>query len=350
MKHQPQLDGLRALAVLMVLAHHVFHAPVLWAGVDLFFVLSGYLITGILLRDCERMSFGGMLGNFYLRRAQRILPAYVLFLAIAALFVGAELRALWPYYAGFAQNVPYAFGRTPTPLTPLWSLAVEQHFYLVWPVLVYFAPRRWLGWILGAIVVAEPLLRFACTPLFHSADAIYMLTPFRLDTMALGALAALLLPRVKAANAMRWSWVAMAGGVVAYGLLAHHHPWFHREANSAVFNALGYTLNLAVMGGLFVWLVAAPESWAAKLLAWRPLRGLGRISYMFYLLHVLVMVEVEKHVRSGAAVFVLTLAIAAGLATVSWLAWERPILRLGKRAGKKQLVAAGVAAAPIAVQ
>ncbi|MBE7159476.1 MAG: acyltransferase, partial [Rhodospirillales bacterium] len=72
----PQLDGLRALAVLMVFLHHAYKIPLLWSGVDLFFILSGYLITNILLRDSARMPFRSMLGHFYLRRAQRILPAY----------------------------------------------------------------------------------------------------------------------------------------------------------------------------------------------------------------------------------------------------------------------------------
>ena len=313
----------------MVFLHHALQVSLLWAGVDLFFILSGYLITNILLRDCERLTFGKMIGRFYLRRAERILPAYLLFLAIAFYFVRDDLIRLWVYYVTFLQNVPYAFGMLHGfILVPLWSLAVEQNFYLFWPLLIFFLPRRWLAPMMIGLLLGVPVLRAVCTPLFSKPEAIYTLTPFRLDAMAAGALAALLLPHCKPAITIRLAQVAMATGIVAYFLLGMH-PWFRRGANTVAFNTLAYSLNILVLGGLFVWAALSKDTPLTRFLSSPPLRGLGRISYMFYLLHLLVLMLAERYFGrlGGAAVgFVVTTA----LATLSWFLVEKPILSLSK--------------------
>ncbi|MEO6924498.1 MAG: acyltransferase, partial [Bryocella sp.] len=253
MKYQPQLDGLRAVAILAVFVQHAFPVPLLWAGVDLFFILSGYLITSILVRDREKHTFGTLAKNFYLRRAQRILPAYLLFLGFVAIFAAENLHGMGLYLVTFFQNVPFAFHWMRIgALDPLWSLAVEQHFYLLWPVVIFFIPRRWVIRILLATLVLVPVLRALCTPLFSSPDAIYSLTPFRIDAMAVGALAAFLLPHVNRQTAIRWAKAAMVSGMALY-VVGNHFSAFHRQANTAIFNGLGYSLNLLVLGGLFVW-------------------------------------------------------------------------------------------------
>lgn len=323
----PQLDGLRAVAVLMVFLHHAFAVPLLWCGVDLFFILSGFLITNILLRDSGRMSFGALLRNFYLRRAQRILPAYLLSLALIAVLLPQPWGRLWPFYAFFLQNLPYGlhwigFG----PLVPLWSLAVEQHFYLVWPFVVFFLPRRGLIPVLLGIVVAVPLLRAVCTPLDLPPEAIYALTPFRIDAMAAGALAAVLLPLVPVERSRRLAIGASIAGMVAYALLARHH-WFRRDAHSITFNTLAYSLNILVLGGVFVWTVLGDaRHWAIRLLASTPLRALGRVSYAFYLFHLTVLLYMGRFVARhwvAPATFVGALL----LASLSWFALEQPVLR-----------------------
>ncbi len=331
MAYLPQLDGLRAVAILMVFLHHAYAVPMLWSGVDLFFILSGYLITNILLRDSRRLSFGKLLGHFYLRRAQRILPAYGLAILLIALFSTQNWSRLWPFYAFFLQNVPYAFHWVGFgPLIPLWSLAVEQHFYLVWPFLVYFLPRRALAPALVAVLAVVPLLRALCTPLFAYPEAVYVLTPFRIDTMAAGALAALLLPQVNAQKATRCAQVCILLGVVVYGLLALH-PDFRRGDNTVLFNTWAYSLNIVILGGLFVWTTLAPaSSWIARALSVFPLRLLGRVSYAFYLLHLLVLERLEPWLPAALAplgCFVVTLA----LALLSWYLLEKPILALGRR-------------------
>lgn len=325
----PQLDGLRALAILMVFVHHAYAVPLLWSGVDLFFILSGYLITNILLRDSARMTFGALLRHFYRRRAQRILPAYALALALIALFSTANWRQLWPFYAFFLQNLPYAFHWVGFgPLIPLWSLAVEQHFYLVWPFLVFFLPRRALVPTLLGILVAVPLLRALCTPLFAFPEAIYVLTPFRIDTMVAGALAALLLPRLHAQHTLRWAQLAMVLGLCAYALLARS-PAFRRGENTVLFNTWGYTLNIVILGALFVWTALASErSWLYRVLSSRALRLLGRVSYTFYLLHLLVLTRVAAMVPA-ALVPLAGFAGTFALALLSWHLLEKPVLALG---------------------
>jgi peptidoglycan/LPS O-acetylase OafA/YrhL len=312
----------------MVFLHHAFHVPLMWSGVDLFFILSGYLITGILLKDVDRLSFPALLKKFYVRRAERILPAYLVFLAIALFFTASSLGHLWPYYAFFLQNVPYAFHmQAPDALTPLWSLAVEQHFYLFWPAIIFFVPRRALAPLMIGILCLEPVLRAFCTPLFAGADPIYVLTPFRLDAMAAGALAALLLPRCRRPQTIRWAQAAMALGILSYILLAPH-PWFRRSANTIPFNSLAYSLNILILGGLFTWVVLSENTWLTRLLSNPLLRGLGRISYMFYLLHLLILDQTSTHIPGRTSAAAVAFVITTGMAALSWFLIEKPVLSL----------------------
>ena len=328
-QHIPQLDGLRAIAVLMVFCHHALSIPLLWSGVDLFFILSGYLITTILLRDCKRMSFGKMLGRFYLRRAERILPAYILFLLIAYPFVRTELHHTWGYYVCFLQNVPLALGLVNSgPLTPLWSLAIEQHFYLFWPVLIFFLPSRWLIPSMLFLLIGTPVLRIVCTPLFDHSAYIYALTPFRLDALAAGSLGALILPSCRASLGIRSAQMAMIVGTICYAVLAFHHPWFRRSANSASFNGLSYSLNILILGGLFVWVCLSQNLWLTRILSTPVLCWVGRISYSFYLFHLLVLMLLQRYLtRSLAAVCGLAITIA--ISSLSWSLIEKRVLALG---------------------
>ncbi|MEO6923892.1 MAG: acyltransferase, partial [Bryocella sp.] len=213
-------------------------------------------------------------------------------------------------------------------LDPLWSLAVEQHFYLLWPIVIFFIPRRWVIRILLATLVLVPVLRAVCTPLFSSPDAIYSLTPFRIDAIAVGALAAFLLPHVHRPTAIRWAKAAMVSGMALY-VVGNHFSAFHRQANTAVFNGLGYSLNLLVLGGLFVWVSLDEGSMLARLLSLSWLRGLGRISYCFYLFHFGVLCLLRDRMPRVEAALA-TFAITTVLATASWYCVERPILRLGR--------------------
>lgn len=338
MRHIPQLDGLRAMAVFAVFAHHAFHVPLLWCGVDLFFILSGYLITGILMRDVQRHNLGTLLGKFYLRRAERILPAYALCLVALVFTQAVDWRRLWPYYGFFLQNVPYAFHWIPSgPLVPLWSLAVEQHFYLVWPFLVYFCSRRQLLRFLIGILVVVPILRIVCTPLFPTSDAIYCLTPFRIDAMAAGGLLAVILPHCDREKVLRSAQICLAVGLMIYAVLALQ-PWFRRPLNNAGFNGIDYSLNILVLGSLFVWaILARSEGLLVRTLSNPVLRFFGRISYMFYLSHLFFLQIVTRVVPSHLAATMTGFAVTTAFATLSWYLYEKPILNLSRHHKKVEL-------------
>lgn len=200
----PALDGVRGLAISLVLWCHAMpgglpNHPRLawvvklgrfsWSGVDLFFVLSGFLIGGILLDAAASPAY---FKTFYIRRAYRILPPYALLLAIALL---VERGFAWlPPYLFFLQNFWMAAkGYFGIPLLGVtWSLAVEEQFYLSLPLLIRYTPRRVLGGVLGLVVLCAPLLRSLA---FHSfagrALAAYVLMPCRADALCSGVLIAL---------------------------------------------------------------------------------------------------------------------------------------------------------------
>src|SRR5258707_5583221 len=183
-----QLDGLRAIAVLAVFAQHAIKAP-LWMGVDLFFVLSGFLITGILLeRKARQQSY---FGYFYARRVRRILPPYILLMIVSSLVFGLGWAEHWQWYVFFATNIGNALGQSGhDSLNVLWSLAVEEQFYIFWPFVVLLLPERALAVVAAALIVIVPLLRAVATPWFDTFWPIYYLTPFRMDLLSAGALLA----------------------------------------------------------------------------------------------------------------------------------------------------------------
>ncbi len=180
-----QLDGLRALAIVSVFLHHALHVKLLWMGVDLFFVLSGFLITGV-LTDAKRYSLAGFFGHFYSRRVRRILAPYLLMLFLASFIFGTAWLKHWYLYI-LLTNLLLPLGIPhPTAFDPLWSLAVEEQFYLVWPFAVYFLSTRRLRQLCIALIVLAPILRGAF--LFQRHWPIYTLTPFRMDLLAAGGL------------------------------------------------------------------------------------------------------------------------------------------------------------------
>ena len=229
MRRIPELDGLRGIAILMVLVHHtefaLVHAPWLahrlWLGVDLFFVLSGFLITEILLR---RPTGRGFVRNFYVRRALRIWPAYYLLLLVVWLFgaplFGEALR--WGplfYHLSFTQCVPFAPGYLAyhPALRSTWSLAVEEQFYLVWPPLTLWLRRQALAVLLAAIVLVAIIAR-------AEGGWLHQLVT-RGDALALGSLLALYLTGTAPGAARRLRTVAAlagTGGLAVAGALAFH--------------------------------------------------------------------------------------------------------------------------------
>lgn len=328
MQRVPQLDGLRAIAILMVFAHHALHVPFLWTGVDLFFVLSGYLITGILLKAKPERNKRGYWRPFYKRRALRILPPYAGFLSVLLITFRVPWSHIWYWYAFFAANFALAFGKvTVDAMTPLWSLAVEEQFYFLWPWVVLWCSRKTLKRVAIGVLVLAPLVRALCTPLFKTHFPIYTLMPFRADTLACGAFI-----RISESEAEDWirnkhrSSLFTLIGAAALLVALSSLPSFRTGANNVLFNSLGYSLSVFVFGGGLTYVLGLGTGIAYTVLTCRPMRYLGRISYTFYLYHVAVLSKVGAYTRSTFLIASLGFVIAGLIAALSWRFFESPIL------------------------
>ncbi|WP_353072131.1 acyltransferase family protein [Tunturiibacter gelidoferens] len=318
-----QLDGLRAAAILAVFFHHAFTIKLLWMGVDLFFVLSGFLITGILIAH-KKDSLGRYLGGFYKRRARRIYPPYVLLLAVTTLLFGTSwMRHAYMYV--FLMNFLHPLRiLEPYTLVILWSLAVEEQFYLVWPFVVYFVREVQLWWIASVLMVVAPLLRWLCTPLFAREWAIHFLTPFRMDCVAAGALLALLW-RSHRALVQQFGAYGLglaAAAVIALGLLSRIRG-YSTAANTRAGNTVIYELTMLISVGLILW--ALSGRWVGILKLAR-LRYIGRISYSMYLISTTALVVASWMVHSIVATAAIAAAITVVYASVSWYVMEKPLL------------------------
>jgi peptidoglycan/LPS O-acetylase OafA/YrhL len=367
--YRPELDGLRFTAFLAVYFHHMLpHWPEFFtgmgmteaaargiasvvlagsAGVDLFFCLSAYLITGLLLREREARGHVDVRA-FWIRRALRIWPLYYAFVVLT-LFV---LPRLWPnvvppvsgavslsfllFYNNWACTI---LGYPLTPAALLWSVAIEEQFYLVWPVLLKLvSPRKLWGLFLG-ILVATPLVRLHLIGLERPHPGIYCNTLARLDPIALGGLLALALHgrEIRLSRTVRLALVVIGiGGIVG---LEHHAPVYVSPPPLAL--TWTYT-GIAACAALLLVAGLTSRREGGGTLARRPIVYLGRISYGLYVFHHLALRLVGLAVGRyepgglpgpGAVVtwwiggFALTLVFAA----VSFHFLERPFLRLKAR-------------------
>ncbi len=251
LRHMPSIDSLRGIAVLMVVLFHGL-ASYPWArslgpfwgpltqeavgagrfGVNVFFVISGFLITGILLETRNRPDF---YKTFYRHRALRILPVYLLTLLALGLLHVIEWRFALAALL-FIPNFSRIFGAPLTEYGVLWTLGVEEQFYLLWPTCVRRLREGTLLRLLVVLIVGEPLLRLAAAHLSAHIDIHYK-TPFVLDFLAYGALLALLVRSraLHSGNAARIGAPLLAGGTV----LAATAVWGFAFHNGAVVQALG---------------------------------------------------------------------------------------------------------------
>lgn len=327
--HLPALDGLRALAILMVLVFHWFQlapppagvARFLWrasvagqTGVDLFFVLSGFLITRNLLAERHTERY---FRNFYGRRVLRIFPLYYAYLVVWLLAtpITSKGAANAAWFLTYLQNVPLTFGWPLHGPTHFWSLAVEEHFYLVWPALLLaFSARRIprLALALIAVAIASRLL------LISGGFSEFYFTLCRADSLAVGAAIAGMEAEGVALERLR---SGMMAAVAVATLVA-----VELFVPIAVKRSLTYTLVALVYASSIVWCVT--QARATRVLTFRPLRFIGRISYGVYVLHPLIFDRVSALLGWGtaAAFAAFTLTIAA--AAASFYCFERPFLRL----------------------
>jgi peptidoglycan/LPS O-acetylase OafA/YrhL len=385
LRYRPGLDGIRAVAVLAVL---LYHGQVGWArggflGVDVFFVLSGYLITGLLLTEWRR--WGSIdLRRFWLRRARRLLPA--LFLLLTVVSVGAAalaspaqrgaLRGDALATLGYVANWRFVLaGRSyfaqyddPSPLRHMWSLGIEEQFYLLYPLLLIGLlslglRRRGLAAVLGLGALASAGLAALLYQPGADPSRVYYGTDTRLQALLVGAVAAVLAGEVSTRNRRPAAYVSMAGREVplpgrgSSGLfaLAGLGVLLVAARDTAGWLYQGGFLLVAALAVVVVLSAADDRSTTARLLSWEPLRRIGLVSYGLYLWHwpVYVVLTPDRVGAHGPALLVLRLAVTGLLATASYVLVERPVRAgaLGRRWPARRLrpLIAGVLVAVVAV-
>ncbi len=351
--YMPGLDGLRALAVLAVIVYHLNPdwAPGGLLGVSLFFVLSGYLITNILLTQWEQTGRID-LRDFWLRRARRLLPALFVMLAgvltWSVLFAPERLTALKQevlaaifyisnWYLIFHQVSYFEQFGPPSPLGHLWSLAVEEQFYLFWPLLLGLG-LRWLPqrkWIIGgtaAVALASVIAMALIYMPGQDPSRVYYGTDTRASALLVGALLAMILPSRKMAAGLSGGKRLAIDTAGAMGLLAVLIMMVKTNQYQASLYHGGLML-YSLASACLVAALAHPAGSLSRLFGWRPLRWLGKCSYGIYLWHYPVIVLTSPAVETeGPNIGRMLLQIAASiaLAALSRRLIEDPI-RYGRK-------------------
>jgi peptidoglycan/LPS O-acetylase OafA/YrhL len=308
-RHRDALDGVRGVAITLVLLFHSLKDASGWIGVQLFFVLSGYLITGILLRDSD-LPLGFYLKRFYWRRSLRIFPLYYGYLLVFAIVYAiskspAVFGRDWPYLLTYTLNfrrILPDFG-TNIYYGRFWSLAVEEQFYLIWPLLIYLFPRKYFSALVGTILVAAPIFRgiaaYLLLPVLHSKGlvgaAVDFLTPGQLDAFAVGAGLVLIGKRLRSRSIS----IFIVCTVLLF--LCGQMAAYFSTGKLALNTSLGYDVNM-IRAGQHIWgytliniwagaliLAASSRNWISAFLALPLPAYIGRISYGMYVYHQIIL-------------------------------------------------------------
>jgi peptidoglycan/LPS O-acetylase OafA/YrhL len=370
--YMPQLDALRALAVGLVFVSH-------WAdktgmtgllGVRLFFVLSGFLISSILLRIRDRIDAGGaswrrQLQFFYARRFLRLFPALSLLIVVLVILDWHSIRQTWGWHVTYLSNVYFGLRNDlEGPISPLWSLSVEEQFYLLWPFVILLAPKRTHFIATLSLIGIAAIWQIGMWKTGIHTQWAYVLPPKWLDGLGIGALFALLDYNGRRAQIARLKMLGKNIGLPLLVALVVSRVLGRFETVTATLFDLAVSLT-------FVWIVAGAAQQfgglVGRFLEWRPLLYLGQISYGLYLFHAFVPDLFKFVVRSFAipltpwdvpepiytaamsvspqfatklaalVMLMIYTLIAILIASASWYFWERPINRLRKHIPYGQL-------------
>ncbi len=342
MNYLRQLDGLRALSVAAVAWSHwsVFWSPassIPWAefGVETFFVISGFLVTGILLDNRSETSKPLVLKQFYARRFLRIFPLFYATLLIAFIFQASSVSQTWYWHAGYLSNVYFYIWGWHGQLSHFWSLAVEEQFYLFWPLLIIFLPGRWLlPAILTGIGIA-PIFERAMDSFYpgHSPQvSAHVLMPSCMDALGVGALLAYGIRNQFPMKRLALILLLIGSfGCALWGFSTTFKP-IGRLAEDCI---LGWLVYSAASGfrGPFGWFLECP-----------PMNYLGKISYGLYIIHnFAVSICASLILLCGNPAWLVKLydipvlrilafaGLTIGLAACSWHAFEKPINNLKRK-------------------
>ena len=317
----PSLDGLRAISILLVLIGHLHESGVLAGfpifGVHIFFVISGYLITTLLQREHERDNRID-LAAFYRRRCFRILPAAYTYIVVIALVIPASRSGL---LAAATYTVSWTINKTPLVFFHLWSLSIEEQFYLLWPLALVlgFRYRARIAWI-AMLVAALYRLALAFAPLEFTELYVHFSFPGAMDSIAAGCLLAIYEPQIRT----RLGWMSDSPGIVialpatAWTL---GNLWWNNSSSVGV-RMLGCLWGaVPLLIALWMFLLVERRDWIFN----NPVVStLGVLSYSIYLWQQPFTVEHRYHI-------IPALLMLGGCATASYLLIERPMLRLGAR-------------------
>ena len=375
-KRIPELDGIRGLAISLVIAFHFFGGAdphfgfwlrhilgalaIGWSGVDLFFVLSGFLIGGILLDARTKPHY---FRAFYMRRVFRILPVYYLWTLLYGVLL---LAVLWrapgriplsshdlyqvPLHLLFLQNVwitrPFLAS---VWFVVTWSLAVEEQFYLLAPVLIRFVSLRKVIWILVGTICTSPFLRFFIYRVAQNHFAAAFPMPCRADSLAWGVLLAIAWrdTRVRefihghAALLQRVLFVLFLGVAVLLWWLVH--------PINVVTVTIGYTWLALFYSAFLLTVVSQTGGWLAAVMRWQVLRWLGGISYCLYIIHLTLNYAAhglilhgwpQVYSLRGLVVSILALLVSLAIAGFSSRYFEGPLIRRGHSYSYDELMSA----------